>query len=93
MGRWGVYVLECRDGTLYCGVTNDLDARLGAHNAGTGAKYTRGRCPVTLAGFSGYRYTRGEALRVERIVKCLPKQRKLGYVRGQGEAGMQTQEP
>ncbi|TXT23255.1 MAG: putative endonuclease [Gallionellaceae bacterium] len=46
---WICYLLECADGTLYCGITNDLDKRLAAHNAGEGAKYTRGRTPVRLA--------------------------------------------
>ena len=40
------YILECADGTLYTGWTNDLEKRLAAHNAGQGAKYTRGRGPV-----------------------------------------------
>lgn len=44
-----VYLLRCADDTLYCGWTTDLEARLAAHNAGTGAKYTRGRRPVVLA--------------------------------------------
>ncbi len=45
---WWVYVLECRDGTLYTGCTDDIPRRLEAHNAGRGAKYTRGRGPVTM---------------------------------------------
>lgn len=45
---WHVYMVECSDGTLYAGVTNDLDARIAAHNNGTGAKYTRSRRPVKL---------------------------------------------
>lgn len=43
-----VYVLECADGTLYTGYTTDLDRRVDEHNAGDGAKYTRGRTPVTV---------------------------------------------
>ncbi|MBI4938709.1 MAG: GIY-YIG nuclease family protein [Nitrosomonadales bacterium] len=46
--NWVCYLLECADGTLYCGITNDLDKRLAAHNAGEGARYTRGRIPVRL---------------------------------------------
>ena len=42
------YILRCRDGTLYTGWTNDLDRRLAAHNAGSGAKYTRSRRPVEV---------------------------------------------
>lgn len=48
-GKYLVYVLKCSDNTLYCGTTNDLDKRLYAHNnLKSGAKYTRGRRPVTL---------------------------------------------
>jgi putative endonuclease len=43
-----VYLLRCRDGSLYCGWTVDLDARLAAHEAGRGGRYTRSRLPVTL---------------------------------------------
>ncbi|MBP2666429.1 MAG: hypothetical protein H6Q76_1409 [Firmicutes bacterium] len=43
-----IYMVECADGTYYTGWTNDLENRLAAHNAGTGARYTRGRGPVRL---------------------------------------------
>ena len=46
--NWTVYILECCDGTYYTGVTNDLEARVACHNAGKGARYTRGRLPVKL---------------------------------------------
>lgn len=46
--KWCLYVLLCRDGTLYCGITNDLHRRIAQHNAGKGARYTRGRGPVKL---------------------------------------------
>ena len=46
--QWVVYILECGDKSLYTGITNDLSARLAAHQAGTGAKYTRGRGPFHL---------------------------------------------
>lgn len=48
MPLWTVYILRCADGSLYTGITVDLVARLAKHNAGTGAKYTRGRGPVEL---------------------------------------------
>ena len=51
MKRWVVYLLRCKDGTLYTGITNDLAKRIKAHNEGKGAKYTRGRGPVALVGF------------------------------------------
>lgn len=43
-----VYILECADGTLYTGYTTDIDRRVTEHNDGSGAKYTRGRTPVTV---------------------------------------------
>jgi putative endonuclease len=46
--QWVVYILECRDGTLYTGITDRLEHRIRAHNEGKGAKYTRGRGPVQL---------------------------------------------
>lgn len=46
--QWGLYMLECADGTLYTGITDDLPRRLKAHNQGKGAKYTRSRRPVQL---------------------------------------------
>jgi len=45
---WTLYIVRCRDGTLYTGITNDLERRLSMHDAGTGARYTRGRGPVQL---------------------------------------------
>lgn len=45
---WTVYILRCADNTYYIGCTNDLVKRLATHNAGTGAKYTRSRTPVTV---------------------------------------------
>ena len=46
--HWIVYMLRCRDGSLYTGITTQLSDRIEKHNSGTGAKYTRGRGPVTL---------------------------------------------
>ena len=48
MNEWHCYLLHCADNTLYCGITNDLEKRIAAHNAGEGAKYTRGRTPVRV---------------------------------------------
>ena len=45
---WTVYILECGDGTLYTGITDDLERRLKAHSEGKGAKYTRGRGPLIV---------------------------------------------
>ncbi len=46
--KWYLYVLRCKDGTLYCGITNDLARRIAQHDEGKGARYTRGRGPVKL---------------------------------------------
>lgn len=70
-----VYILECRDGTLYVGSTNDIDKRLAAHNTGKGAKYTRGRTPVTLR-YSESFQTKGAALKREARLKRLPRKQK-----------------
>ena len=73
---WVCYILKCADGTLYCGITNDLEKRLTAHNTGEGAKYTRGRTPVRLV----YREDcagKSEALKRERAIKLMPREKKL----------------
>ena len=46
---WKVYILRCGDGSLYTGISNDVEGRLKAHQSGKGAKYTRGRGPLELA--------------------------------------------
>jgi len=77
---WFVYLLRCGDGTLYCGIALDVEARLAQHQAGKGAKYTRGRGPLELV----YREacpTKAEALRRERAIKRLPRARKLQLAR------------
>jgi putative endonuclease len=71
-----VYILECRDGTLYVGSTNDIAKRIETHNAGKGAKYTRGRTPVTLR-YSESFVTKGEALKREVELKRLSRAQKL----------------
>ncbi len=72
---WCVYLLECRDGSLYTGITNDLENRLASHNAGLGAKYTRGRTPVKLLEFK-YVENQSEALKLEYQIKQLPRLKK-----------------
>ncbi|QNM97598.1 GIY-YIG nuclease family protein [Chitinimonas koreensis] len=73
---WHVYLLRCGDGSLYCGVTNDLDARLAAHNAGRGARYTRSRLPVALA-WSEPCADRSAAQKREAAIKKLDRPAKL----------------
>jgi putative endonuclease len=71
-----IYILECRGGTLYVGSTNDIEKRVAAHNAGKGAKYTRGRTPVVLL-YSESFETKGEALKREAALKRLSRKEKL----------------
>jgi predicted GIY-YIG superfamily endonuclease len=73
---WYVYLARCADDTLYCGITNDVEARLAAHAAGKGAKYTRGRGPLELIGAKRLR-DKGRALRLEHAVKQLTRRQKL----------------
>jgi putative endonuclease len=73
---WGVYLVRCADGTLYCGIARDVPARIAAHDAGTGARYTRGRGPLTLLCVRQCR-TQGMALRLEHAIKQLARPDKL----------------
>lgn len=79
---WHAYLLSCADGTLYCGVTNDLPRRLAAHNAGTAAKYTRARLPVRLAA-SAPCADKSAALRLELAVKKRPRAGKMAFLLAQ----------
>ena len=76
---WTVYLVECSDESLYCGISNDLDARIAKHNAGKGAKYTRGRGPVKLVAIRDG-LTKGDALRLERAVKKQPRKNKVRFL-------------
>ena len=75
-----MYLLRCRDGTLYTGATNDLDRRLAAHQAGRGGAYTRSRRPVRVV-YSERLPDRGAALRREAALKRLTRSAKLALVR------------
>lgn len=74
--EWSVYLLRCGDGTLYCGIAQDVGARLEAHRAGKGAKYTRGRGPLALV-YAEACGDRAQALRRERAIKALDRAAKL----------------
>jgi putative endonuclease len=79
-GPWYVYVLRCRDGSLYVGFTCDVGARVARHEAGRGARYTRGRGPLVLLAVRACADHR-EAARLERAVKAAPRDRKLARLR------------
>lgn len=70
-----IYILKCADGTLYTGWTNDIEKRLKAHNAGKGAKYTKGRGPVQLV-YSEEFETREEAMKREYEIKHMTRKEK-----------------
>lgn len=74
--HWLVYLLRCRDGSLYCGITNDLPKRLKAHAAGRASRYTRSRLPVALAYVEPQR-SKSAALKREAAIKKLPRLQKL----------------
>lgn len=72
---WYLYILRCGDDSLYTGITTDVERRFKTHCQGKGAKYTRGRGPLTLV----YRETCGshsQALKRELEIKALPRQEK-----------------
>ena len=77
--KWTVYILECGDGTLYTGITDDLERRLQAHRAGKGAKYTRGRGPLTLR-YLESAPDKGTALKRELELKRLRRQEKMAII-------------
>lgn len=77
MITWYVYILRCGDGSLYTGISPDVEARLEAHRAGKGARYTRGRGPFELV-YQESVGTQAEATRRERAIK--------GFTRGKKEA-------
>jgi putative endonuclease len=76
MASWSVYLLECADRSLYCGVTTDLEARLQKHNQGTASRYTRSRRPVTLAAVRND-LEKSAAFKLEYRIKQLPAGQKI----------------
>lgn len=76
---WRVYILECADGSLYTGITNNLERRIEQHNTGTGAKYTRHRAPVELK-YSETCADRSLASKRECAIKRLSRSKKLELI-------------
>lgn len=74
--EWTLYILSCKDGTLYTGITDNLERRLAQHRAGKGAKYTRGRAPLRLV-YTEVCQNHSQALRRELAVKRLPRAAKI----------------
>lgn len=74
------YIVQCSDGTLYTGWTNQLEKRIRAHNLGQGAKYTRSRLPVTLVYYEVFD-TKNEAMKREYDIKRLSRPQKLQLIK------------
>ena len=72
---WYIYILRCGDGSLYTGITTDVEARLAQHRAGKGAKYTRGRGPLEVV-YTEECGDHSAALKRELAVKALPREEK-----------------
>ena len=75
-----MYIVKCKDGTLYTGYTNDLYKRIQTHNKGKGAKYTKTRYPVLLV-YSEEFETKSEAMKREYEIKQLKRVDKFGLIR------------
>ncbi len=76
MASWSVYIVRCRDGSLYTGASNDVAARVQRHNDGRGARYTRSRRPVALVWRRRVK-DKSAALRLEAAMKKLTRAEKL----------------
>jgi putative endonuclease len=87
MPDWYVYILRCRDGSLYTGIATDVERRIADHLANKGAKYLRGRGPLKLV-FTKKVGKKGQALKVERKVKRLPRHQKKALIKT--GAGIET---
>ena len=79
-----MYILLCKDGSLYTGITNSIDLRIKAHQAGTAARYTRGRLPVRLV-YVEQCINRSDASKREWEVKKLSKRQKLELIKKGGK--------
>lgn len=83
--QWFVYMLRCGDGTLYTGMTDDVQRRLEAHRSGKGAKYTRGRGPLELV-YQETLPTRQEALSREWHIKHMTREEKQNLIQNQTDS-------
>ncbi len=81
--KWVVYLVRCSDNSLYCGISNDFNRRLGKHNAGKRSKYTKSRKPVELVGKSP-EIAKNEALKLEYRIKRTPVDKKIAELEKTG---------
>ncbi len=82
---WVLYVLKCRDNTLYTGITSDVSRRVHQHNNGTASRYTRSRLPVKLV-HQERCCGRSSALKKEYAMKQLSRKEKVKYIKGKATA-------
>ena len=80
MQNWYVYIVKCRDGSLYTGIAADVERRIADHLASRGAKYLRGRGPLKLV-FKKQVGKRGQALKVENRIKRLTRHQKQALIK------------
>ena len=76
---WHIYIIKCKDDTLYTGITNDLERRIKAHNSGNGCKFTKYRAPVELVHIEKVR-SRPLALKREAQIKRLSRAKKIELI-------------
>lgn len=84
--KWFVYIMQCDDGSLYTGITKDVDRRCQQHNAGTASRYTRSRLPVKLV-YKEAHPSQSSALKREAAIKSMPRKEKLTMIRVRKKAG------
>ncbi len=92
MQGWCVYILRCRDGTLYTGIAADLPRRFDAHRRGVAAKYTRSRLPVTLA-YEESQPDRSRALKREAALRRMGRAGKLALIASRDSAAVTAAGP
>ena len=80
MPDWYLYMVRCRHGSLYTGIATDVESRLADHRANKGSKYLRGRGPLKLV-LKKQIGKKGQALKVERNVKNLPRHKKEALIK------------
>ena len=81
MSKWHLYIVRCSDGSLYTGITTDLEARIVRHNSGEGAKYTRARTPVVLV-HAEEMESESAARKREMRIKSWPRSKKEFLIKG-----------
>ena len=83
---WFAYILRCADGSLYTGITKDMERRCQQHNDGTASRYTRSRRPTKLV-WQEVQPSRSSALKREAAIKAMTRQDKLAFIRLRKKAG------